>query len=635
MNQEQERAEAEHQLLEASFMGDIREDVQVLGLSMADIAWIVVVTFVVGGFPFLLPVHFLIKIGWFLVVFFFYSAARYMQVPYRLRRYVRYKRIPKTGSGEKLDEFLGAQSEAWLFRSKTVWQMVVRLEAPPWRTAVLNQKRMRIQAYEQFLRACAKEKIVVSISSRQVPDFKWELWQAKADKPKATEGIAQLTNTRMAMWEDLANSTNPKRKAERSDYLLRLAIDETNLTLMERDDEPQGASKEELRRFRILADLREKKNLVLPILEDARHKCSLLSGYAVAEALAESWDPIAWKDWKATRGGWDDPEEKVVDGPNAVGPAALSTVSEEAAASLEEKPSEKEKTKKEKKEKGARFRKWLTVGQKLSHNIFSFLVTLGVRFASIVRSRRNPRVIIEADGGEPDEHPYAEDIPLLQSPEPPDKTSVTGASEEARVVIVTAPAPTGKSFVAANVAIAHSSVTSSVALVDLSPDKGSLSVINPIRDENQSDGWQMYVSRRAPGFTLWLPTSPEALIWEQLQTFVETLAGQGRVMIDMPWTYPWRKELFTLGLPVAVIDADYHHWTIWERSIDKWDGEIWQNRQDVDMDDLVREQFGRPVTRRLPTYESAQKALFQGSPLGLEEAYRKDFWWPKGGNPAC
>ncbi|WP_164815290.1 hypothetical protein, partial [Paenibacillus macerans] len=57
------------QVLQASMMGDIREDIQFLGLTIKDIGWIIGLTLIIGGFPFTLPAPFWLKLFWMIVVF--------------------------------------------------------------------------------------------------------------------------------------------------------------------------------------------------------------------------------------------------------------------------------------------------------------------------------------------------------------------------------------------------------------------------------------------------------------------------------------------------------------------------------------------------------------------------------------
>ncbi|WP_163860420.1 hypothetical protein [Paenibacillus elgii] len=593
-----DRREQEGQLLQASFMGDIREDIQYLGLTMGDIAWIFGGTLVLGGLVFILPIGFVIKLVWLVVVFVFAALSRYLQWPYRFKRWRRYKFGRRSGTGEDLAEWLGVDPEGWLYKSGYVWHIVLRLQAPPWQTATIAQQCVRVQGYERFLRACLTERVEVAVSSEQVPDFRWEIWNMKRNRPSYSEGLTRITERRLARWQQQART----REAQRTEYTMRLSINEKTLTRLEREDEPPELSKEELKRHRTLADLRERKDLVMSILEDSGHTYTILSGYSVAELNGRQWAPFTWAEWKAMEGTWDDEEDNDLQStPGLV---------------LTEEP------------KRLRGKAWKWQRRRKRMIVWIY------RTYRKIKDR-----VIQLLPKKPKEQVRSEEVIELREPAPEALLAPVSSRDESvpRVLLFTSPSSTGKTFLASNIAVASSTAEQPVALVDLSPDFGTLTLVNPIAADISKELWRCFSSRTVPGLTVWAPDLEKGLpVAEEIAEHIRALAETQRVVVDMPWQFPKRHALFELGLPIAVIDSDYHHWTQWERIGTTWPGEVWQNQNEIDMQMLVEELFSLPISRRFPTYPQARQRLYQGRPLALEPEVQETFYWPKGkGGEAC
>ncbi|MFM9329045.1 hypothetical protein [Paenibacillus mesotrionivorans] len=592
-----ELQDEERELLQASLLGDVREDIQFLGLTLPDIGWIVAVTLIVGGIPFFLPLFFLIKMAWIIGVFLVYTGARYLDVPYRIRRLYRYWTSASKGSGEQLPELLGAQEDSWLFKSGSVWQMVLHVQPPPWHTAELAKKRNRIGALEAFIRTAVREHFSVDVDTHLVPDYQWELWNAKRSKPKATEGIERLSQRRLRLYESSANlqkDTPERPQAKRTVYVLRLSIEEYRLSLQERDDEPEGATKEELRRYRLLADLRERKNRVLPILEHSGLKCQMLSGYAAAQVLGRQWDAIAWREWQSSQGQWTDEENP-------------QTVEEAEPISIQ--PVQEKKL--------SFWQRFITFIRREWHALWTKVQTAAVkRKARSCNKKEVPQenedksgqVLALEDKALQLEESYCEE----KGPDMP------------QVLILTSPVPSGKTFLAANWSVAQSTAEHPVALMDLAPDHGTLTVLNPLQGPTE-EGWTLYTSRWVPGLSIWVPTQEACGIQSVQDKLQELLQSSAQVVIDLPWLYPWREELKVFGQMVAVLDADYHHWTQWERAATAWSEPVWLNKAEVDMDVLVRDHWDAAISKRFPVFPGAAQRLFQGKPIALEPDVRQHF----------
>lgn len=590
----------ERELLQASLLGDVREDIQFLGLTLADIGWIVAVTLVVGGIPFFLPLFFLVKMGWIIGVFLLYTGARYLDVPYRIRRLWRYWTSASKGSGEQLQELLGAQEESWLFKSGSVWQMVLYVQPPPWHTAELAKKRNRIGAMEAFIRTAVREHFAVDIDTHLVPDYQWELWNAKRNKSKATEGIERLSQRRLRLYESSANlqkDTPERPQAKRTLYVLRLSIEEYRLSAQERDDEPEGATKEDLRRYRLLADLRERKNRVLPILEQSGLKCQMLSGYAAAQVLGRQWDAISWRNWQACQGQWTDEETENPQRAEEAVPISLEPVHQEQKVPF--------------------WRRFVAFIRREGHALWTKVQSAASSRKARSRNKKAPRDAEEAESASEEKVE-----PALALPSAREETG----SEMPQVLMLTSPVPSGKTFLAANWAVAQSTADHPVALVDLAPDQGTITVLNPLQGPTE-DGWTLYTSRWVPGLSIWVPTQEACGIQSVQDKLRDLIQSHTHLVIDLPWLYPWREELKAFGQMVAVLDADYHHWMQWERAAAAWSDPVWLNKAEVDMNVLVRDHWDAAISKRFPVFPEAAQRLFQGKPIALEPNVRQHFCW--------
>lgn len=627
------------QVLQASMMGDIREDIQFLGLTIKDIGWIIGLTLIIGGFPFTLPAPFWLKLFWMIVVFIVSISGRWLKWPFRIRRMFHYTRHPKSGSGESIGDLLGAKPDGWFYRSEGWVHVVISVNAPPWAVAVLSQKKQRLGGYENFLRACAREGFEASISAEQVGDYQHGIWNAKRESTAASEGIARLRAARLNRWQQLAESG----EALRSEYILRLSIPDKRITIRQRDDEPSEATKEELKRFRMMTELREMLGRVMLGFEQGGHTWTILSGFSVPEILGRWWDPITWEDWKARQGSWeeDDPlvESKVAmtHEPKADSEGFEDGTSEVAdshgpfeqpeetgkevpeAAMKDESPEENEphpmdlvQSAVHQKQGRKKTGKWrlapraaLKVAEKGLTALLQQLSKLYTSISKRIKTRKK-----QAETTESMDAPTSASSEVSTSDRLPDK----GPNPFDGVYVLSSPAPSGQSFVAVNLAVACGET---ITLIDLSPDRGCHTLLNPLPSECNVSGWETWVSKHAPACTLWLPQNyPEPHIVQQI---VQEALTTGPVIIDLPWDYPGATEIFQLGKTVAVVDCDYHHWLHWEKAgLDKVD-EVWLNQADQEMrrrmTPLLKERFGLGPALILPYFSDAAKALFHGRPL--------------------
>lgn len=660
---DQEQQEREEELLRASFMGDIREDVQFLGLSLKDIGWIVGTTLVIGGFPFLLPFPVVFKMTWIVAIFMMSTLGQWLKWPYRLKRYMHDVQQKKEGAGEDLGSFLGVEEDGWLYRSGKTLHVVSSLSASPWKTAVYAQKRARIGGFEQFLRAMVQEGFSAQISAEQIPDVRLELWNQKRNHPAKSPGIQAMKLNRIEMWERLARDG----KALRSEFTLTLTTTESKIKIRERADEPADLNPEALKRFRLLSELQEKKDRVLHTLTShGGHSTSLLSGFSLPEIVGRWWDRTAWEAWKMNGDTWAEPspyevsedldllneqeiEQGVLEAQGQEPDEKRSLFSPSLVKLIQDDPPVEDHVENEDmpdiQDKipaplviedvvtGSSWRSALQFGkwplalwlQSGKHGISFLRTTWSTRLlpwlGSSIRNCHAGWTKVRNRKVEPPvatlEHTTDEltGAEFLQN--------VLPTSEAIRlqgIVLLTSPVPSGKSFLAANLGVAASLSGATVSIVDLSPDQGTRTVLNPLQQPSELEAWDTW-SGKVADWLLFTPTRYPAL-QEVEQLLQRRAAEDGLVIAEIPWNYPEREALLQRHRSIAVLDCDYHHWLRFVEAAQRWEGEFLLNQSTPDMAprmaSLLKEQYQQTYTAVYPYCPSAAYSLYQGRPLALD-----------------
>lgn len=659
---DQEQQEREEELLRASFMGDIREDVQFLGLSLRDIGWIVGTTLVIGGVPFLLPFPVLFKMTWIVAIFMTSTLGQWLKWPYRLKRYIHDAQQKKEGAGEDLGSFLGVEEDGWLYRSGKTLHVVSSLSASPWKTAVYAQKRTRIGGFEQFLRAMVQEGFSAQISAEQIPDVRLELWNQKRNHPAKSPGIQAMKLNRIEMWERLARDG----KALRSEYTLTLTTTESKIKIRERADEPADLNPEALKRFRLLSELQEKKDRVLHTLtSQGGHNTSLLSGFSLPEIVGRWWDRTAWEAWKMNGDSWAEPspyevsedsdplneqeieqdaleaqgqepdEKRSLFSPSLVkfiqdDPPVEDHAENEAMPDIQEEkipePLVIEDVVPKSSLRSALQRwpiaRWLQSGKQ------------GISFLRTTWSTRLlpwlGRVIRNCCAGWQNVRVRKVELPTATLEQATNELTgaevlqevlpASGVSQLQGVVLLTSPVPSGKSFLAANLGVAVSLSGITVSIVDLSPDQGTRTVLNPLQQPSELDAWETW-SGKAADWLLFTPTRYPTL--QEVEHLLQHRAAEdGLVIAEIPWNYPEREALMQQYRSIIVLDCDYHHWLRFVEVNPRWEGEFWLNQSTPDMAprmaSLLKEQYQQTYTAVYPYCPSAAYSLYQGRPLALD-----------------
>lgn len=702
----------EHELLSASMMGDIREDVEFLGLTLTDMIWICVHVFTWGIIPIIIQLSWWICLPWFLFVLVFSFVGRCLKWPYRRKRWFLERRQRKSGTGEEIASLLGVEEESWYYRSPRVIHIVLNITAPPWEGALVQHKRSRINNFEYFIRNCVMEGFTAQVSSEQVPDYQHSLWDEKRDQPSATEGIQQLKLNRIRMWEEKAASG----LAKRSEYTMSLWINEISIKVREREDEPTDLDKKELYQFRMIAELHEKLQRAMSPMLASGHTFEITGGSLVAERLSRWWDRNSWEVWKRDRGTWEEDElETSMDHlQKSSYQPKLAQLLEAGVISSEEKTTEdsmnmsvqeQEILTESRADQGAEEEQTLKPERKKSRivailaAVLSFFTSLWSKLQRRFRSAPPQRVdvsdwieaLTEEDKNKHAETAFSgveieeaattgesfenavqakqkaqnstfkrtvqstvqwmkQEAIRLRELKPARKEkehavaieSIDNTADSGREVpavsfvpqhmtgtyVLTAPAPTGVTFLASNVAAAMSTEQRPMTLIDLSRDQGTLTILNPQKNSELSlEGWEAWNSVHAPGLTLYTPLAFP--IQESVSRLIEKRCQVGPVLIDMPWHYPDRQWMLETYQSVAIVDSDYHHWLQWEQAAAQWSGQIWLNQMDAEMTNrmssLIRQHFGKQAWAIFPTFSEAKHWIYQGRPLAAHEPSRRYF----------
>lgn len=702
----------ENELLRTTFMGDIKEDVEFLGLTLTDIIWIMVNTVACGFLvAYMMPFSIWIKGIWIISVFIFNLVGRINKWPYRIRRFYRYMKLKKVGDGSMLSDFLGVDQDSWTYRNQKNKQIhiVSSLTAQPWNTALYNQKNNRIQGYEMFLRSLVLEGFTASISAEIVPDYRHEYWERKRQEPAVSEGVEKLRTDRLDLWEDLVNS----EQAMRSEYTLTLSVDEKDISSIQLDEE-EDMTNDERKRYRMMSELREKKDRVMGSLEGSGHTVTLLSGFSLPEIASRWMDKRAWEEWKVSGEGWMEEEQvtsesndestqkddKAVSALRVLHKRFAKNLQNEVASAKEEEgqkgPSEiggnlasiglfAEKSSEElpiveaqpdmelkqaddavlaaleaipnngghvpknplkqilgrlklinweelksillpKKSSVAKEPMEVLEDTQIDATVVADEVSKGVTWKHLWNKIQSTKLLLKPKVKAAPELPVEENHILDNVVTVRSEPEISMVEMNNRAYALTSVASTGKTFVGSNLSVSLSLSGKYCTLIDLSPDRGSLTVLNP-KLSATSEGWEIWKTRHAPDLNILIPKHYP--LEDEVIRCVEESLQKGIVMLDVPWNYPGRNRLEKEYGLIAVLDCDYHHWTQFERTNDNWNGELWLNQNNnlmtKSMSQLVKDRYSKSFTSIFPYYEQANKYLYQGRPMASDAEFRSIF----------
>lgn len=651
---EQQLEHEDESFQQANMMGDIKEDIEFLGFTITGVCWVIGITLIVGGVPFMSSWPVLLKLSWAVFIFLLSASAVLRKWLFRSIRQYYYLRTPKQSEGALLGEWLGTESDGWFYRSEQVIQVILNVTALPWSTATLSAKKQRLGGFENFLRACNRENIEATFSAEMINDFRHELWNAKQLDTTVSPGVAKLRQRRLDKFRNLASSG----EAQRSEYTLCLSIAQYEIKIRERDDEPMEATKEELERFRMVAELREKLDRTMSSLVGTGHTWSIISGFATPELLSRWWSRTSWKKWKSSEGDWIDEKETVISAEEAVD-TLLTTLDEqpsleqanhtqeegeyvvreswidESVSELnsdtksveqstvinkEDEPISSESVPEIKEGKVTDKLSWMR------KYIEATLQQLNKNFQSISDWFSKPKRKKKSQHTEQlqsivtalNDNDMQEDEKVLDQ--------VIHLHTLKGIYYITSPVPTGKSFTATNMAVANSKSEQVIHLIDLSRDRGCYNLLNPLSTNSDVNGWDCWKSPHAPHLFLWTPTVyPETSI---LQNQLLAWSKQGVVFVDLPYYFPERHQLLSIGQTVGVVDTDYHHWLQWEKEELNLDM-VWMNQTDQRMKEsflsLIQKKFGQNPIMCLPYFADAAWWCFQGIPLAIQPKTKEFF----------
>lgn len=644
--------EQRKELLTAYFMGDVGEDTEFLGLRMHHI---LILTFVIifsvmfvmwAQLPGALSL--LIVIG----INLFAAASFWLKWWYRIRRFYMEIYSSDEGEAEDIGEYLDVVEEGWLQRSDSTWHVVMKVEPPQslgWDHAILSTQRKRLGSFENFLRIALEENMEVSIDAEQVPDYQFERWKHMREKDSPSEGLRRLREERIEMMESEVN----KDYSLSGEYTVCLSIHDFQLTLMERDDEPPNASKEQIKRYRTIMAIREKVDRVMKTLEQSDHRYSTIAGYNMAEWVGRFWNYYHWKEWKLKGSPWQDADTQTEQA------AWLTEIESEDDTMVvnQDQPEEHEdqedkyehminqmvsnedelleQLEDQPREKSNRLRSWLAHVSRLKKIVGSIvtlpalilpelkqLTRLGKNAIEQYRTKKALKKVVAV--------PVDEEIQ-----DDPVTTPIAYFTESVLTLkpttLLTSSVPSGVSFLAVNIAVAGALEGQTYTVIDLSPDQGSVTVLNSLMQENPFKGWKVWSTSRVPNLKIWVPTWTETSYPSiaSILDIIEHHQAKGPVIVDMPWSYPDRKELMDRYHAITVVDSDYHHWLQMKIDMNDFTGEIWMNQAPKHLmkplTQMIREKWDYPITAMFPFFAQANECLFQGTPLAIDQQQRVHF----------
>ena len=545
--------------LQAPTPGDIKEDVQYLGLTIKDLVVTVIGSLLMMSLTLLLPMSGLIRLFTVLTAFFAMLFYCYAKVAYRIKRRKHFISERKEGTGVEIGSLLGVEADGAFYRSGNRWHITFAVTPPPWSLAVAQQKKSRVHSFGEVLRYCAEKKIAVAVFEERVPDFQHDMWEKKQKKTSQNEKVEKMKHRRIAHFQRRIDSGVATKK----EFHLTLEIDETELPNYKVTNR---------NRDKIIENIREIITTVESILQRSAHNPVIISGYTIPEIVGRQWAPFTWERWKQAGGKWDSDEPDVL-------------------VSVQQKP--------------------ITDQRKFHKSISK------IRFKDIVEKLRFP---VKTSGkhkqtGETSKVPK-EEKKNKKTAAPQDTHVRTGDILKEIALAFTSPAPTGKSFIANNVAAAYSTISNAVYVIDLSPDRAALTYLNPIFQMNR-EGWGFYACRNMPAITVMVPETEEAA----LDILIDHLKEPGVVkVLDLPWDHPWKEDIQQYTQTVIIFDSDYHHFLSFQENPEHKNSVIWWNKQDEHyrMNGLLKE-LGLSAAKQFPVYHGIAKNLWYGKPFVLDD----------------
>jgi len=290
MSEEKERIQS---FLRSVMPGDMKEDVQYLGLTIKDIVITIIVTLLVLTLTLVLPVSAIIRLFIALSAFFLMLIFCYAKVSFRIKRRKLYIADKKEGTGNSVGDLLGVEEDGPFYRSGSRWHITYSILPPPWSLAVEQQIKLRVNSFGELLRYSTQKKITVTVFEERVPDYRHDYWQQKLEKTSPNEKVDKLKRQRLAHFQRRVESGIATKK----EYYIALEIDETQLPNFKVNNRNRDS---------IIRDIREILTDIEQILQRSSHNPVLISGYTIPEIVGRHFAPYAWDKWKQDGGVWDD-----------------------------------------------------------------------------------------------------------------------------------------------------------------------------------------------------------------------------------------------------------------------------------------------------------------------------------------
>lgn len=609
------------------FTEDIREDILLGGLTIAEFFRILLVLAGALLAILLLPLPFLFKIVFFGVPALLTVAAIFLGLPSIMKRNRVYRKEPAVYEGKKLQLFFPVEStHSPCFKTKDhEWMIFLEAHMKGWEHFLPDEQDAVVwSGFQTILHNITAEGAGLMIfveDDKHLPVEEWNRQSEELEKETVSQGLKDIGRARLSLHREGA----VQGKSRRVSYVLRICI--------ARSKESDDAVREKLMYLakQTMADLM---------------MCSVSSMILsdVSSVLQHQYIPSVWRKQKL-----GETEEEAISFSIQPLPVISEIVTEQEKTAGESSGSLWDRIKE-------KFVQILAVG-KWKH-IFSWIVAIG-KWKKKAKEEEDPvmteeeilqRISSRTEPFSIEEEPMEEQVFSITRQEERQPFSIQESQHETPIAprgglfVYVSRAPTGKTFVSFNTAVLLSR-TQSTVLLDLDiPNRGLHTWANLPEQERglltlfESKEHTGYTPSYAPDLEIYgldPDVEVEKITPHMMEIFWANLAEMKKsklVIVDLPFTHPHVQKLCEMGDEVyAVFDSNYHHFRQWRRdwkllcTYCEQPIMIWNQREEG-LTLPFSEEFGSYPTVSIPRLEGVQQSLFKGRPYVLQpEAEKQHF----------
>ncbi|WP_035100584.1 hypothetical protein [Aneurinibacillus terranovensis] len=608
------------------FTEDIREDIQLGGLTIQEFIRILIILGVAVLFFLSLPLPLGFKFFIFIIPALVASGAIAVGLPDILRKNRRYRKEPKLYEGKKLDLFFPIQSvEAPCIETKNGdWMIFLEASMEGWEHLPPEEQEVLVwSGFQPLIQNLMDEGVGIMIFAEQdkhLPTTEWRRQQEEIEKGKISSGLAEIGRERLWLHQQ-GSVAGASRKVT---YTLRLSLSNPK--------EEKQAVKEQLMSLASQA--------IVALSACSIHAIILAD---ISPSLLHQYVPSLWR------------EEKLKDG--IVEFSIREPILPESF--VKEEPVQ-EKIVEEKESFFTKIKNWLLA-------IFQFFIRKQEKetLDDPIMSQEEilQRIFIPADlvdlemeaGVEVEEENVmfsihhqeearAEDFEQAFSiREPIALEKETPLPNGSGLFLFVSRLPTGKSFLALNTAVISSRRTPTV-LIDFDlPNRGLHTWANLPEHEQgllslfHNEAANGYCPPYAPSLEIYgldpdvedVQITPEmtANFWENLDQLLSTKT----IVMDVPLRNPLLKKNCEKATQVyAVFDSNYYHFRQWKKDWKELNQYcepvvVW-NQKEEGIDIPFTDELGCAPKLLIPRFEGALQSLYKGRPFVLQPNSERQYF---------